>query len=345
MIEIDGSIGGGQLLRTAVGLSALTQKPIKIFNIRKGKRGSKPGLRPQHLTAVKTIGEFCKADIKGLKEGSLEIEFIPKKLRVTDKKIDIGTAGSISLLLQALTPILIFNKKSVALEVIGGTETKWAPTIQYIKYVNYPLINKIGAKLDLRIMEHGYYPKGGGRVIVESKPIKKLNSFICLDRGDIQNIHIRSVCSNLPPHVAERQGRSVLRTIRYYSSDIKTSMSYKSVKSLSSGSSITCYSICENSILGGSALGERGVRAEKIGEMAAEELLLSLKSKAVLDKYMADQILVYLALADGESHIKVEKITDHCKTNIQVIEQILPIMFNIDEQKKEISVKGLGFRP
>jgi len=345
MIEIDGSIGGGQLLRTAIGLSALTIKPVRIINIRKGKKDSKSGLRPQHLTAVKVIGEFCEAEIKGLKEGSPEVEFTPKKLKISDKKIDIGTAGSIGLLLQALTPLLILNKRSVVLEMIGGTETKWAPTIQFIKYVTYPLINKMDASLSLNIIRHGYYPKGGGFVTVESKPTKKLSPFVCLDRGEIQNIHVNSVCGSLPPHVAERQGQSALRTIQYNCPKVKVSMSYKSVKSPSFGSSITCYAVCEKSILGGSALGERGIRAEKVGEMAAEELLDSLKSGAVLDKYMADQILVYLALAEGKSQIRVEEITNHCRTNIHVIEQILPVMFNINEEKKEITVEGIGFKP
>jgi len=344
MIEIDGSIGGGQLLRTAIGLSTLTTKPVRITNIRKGKKDSRHGLRPQHLTAVKVIGEFCQAEIKGLEENSLEVEFTPKRLNVTDKRIDIGTAGNIGLLLQALNPLLIFGKRSVILEMSGGTETKWAPTIQYIKYVTYPLINKMGSNLTLNILRHGYYPKGGGLVTVESQPTKKMSPFVCLDRGEIQSIHIHSFCGSLPPHVAERQGQSTLRTIKYHYPKLKISMSYESVKSPSPGSSVTCYAICESSILGGSALGERGIRAEKVGEFAAEDLLCSLKSDAVLDKYMADQILVYLALAEGKSKVRVEGITDHCRTNIRVIEEILPVMFDIDEEKKEITVEGIGFK-
>jgi len=293
---------------------------------------------------VKTVGEFCQAKIKGLEENSLEVEFVPKKLSVSNKAIDIGTAGNIGLLLQTLTPLLIFNNKSTLLEMIGGTETKWAPTIQYIKYVTYPLLNRIGANLTLNAIRHGYYPKGGGLVTVESKPINKLNPFVCLKRGKIQSIHVHSFCGNLPPHVAERQGRSALRTIQYHYPEVKASMSYESVKSQSPGSSVTCVALCENSILGGDALGEKGIRAEKVGEEAAEDLIRSLKSGAALDKYIADQILVFLALAEGKSRVRVEKITDHCRTNIRVIEQILPVMFDLNKEKKEISVKGIGFK-
>ncbi len=344
MIEIDGSIGGGQLLRTAIGLSALTLKPVRIINIRKGKKRGKPGLRPQHLMGVKITGEFCNAKIKGLKENSLEVEFVPKKLNLTNKTIDIGTAGNIGLLLQTLTPLLVFNNKSIILEVIGGTETKWAPTIQYIKYVTYPLLNQMGANLSLNVIRHGYYPKGGGLVTVETKSSKKLNNFVLLDRGKIQSIHVYSVCGSLPPHVAERQGRSGLNTLQYHFPNVKVSMSYESVKSPSPGSSVTCIASCENSVMGKDALGEKGIRAEKVGELAAEKLLKSLKSGAPLDKYMADQILVFLALAEGESKVRVEEITDHCRTNIGVIEQILPVMFEVNEEKREISVEGKGFR-
>lgn len=342
MIEIDGSIGGGQLLRTAIGLSALTLKPVKIINIRKGKKGI-PGLRPQHLMGVKITGEFCQAEIKGLKEKSLEVEFIPKKLSVSNKTIDIGTAGNIGLLLQTLTPLLIFTKRSIIVEMIGGTETKWAPTIQYIKYITYSLLKRMGANLILNVIRHGYYPKGGGLVTVESTPTRKLNPFVCLERGKIQSMHVHSVCGRLPPHVAERQGRSALSTIQYHYPDVKASMSYESVESASPGSSVTCVASCENSILGGNALGEKGIRAEKVGEQGAEDLLKSLRSLSSLDKYMADQILVFMALAEGKSHIRVEKITDHVRTNIHVIEQMLPVMFEINEGKRKISVEGIGF--
>jgi len=343
MIEIDGSIGGGQLLRTAIGLSALTSESVKITNIRKGKQG-KHGLRPQHLMGIKVVGEFCQAEMKGLKEGSLEVEFTPKKLDVYDKKIDIGTAGNISLLLQTITPLLVFSKKSVTLEIIGGTETKWAPPIQYIKYVTFPILNNMGAELSLEIVKHGYYPKGGGKVLVKSKPIKKLYPIVCMDRGNIQTIHIHSVCGQLPKHVADRQGYSALRMIQYHYSKVKSSLSIKSVDSFSPGSSVTCYAVCENSILGGDCLGERGLKAEIVGQKAAEELIQSLKSKAAFDKHTADQILVFIALAKGKSEVRLEELTDHCRTNTHVIEQILPVLFEVNEEKKEISIEGTGFK-
>ena len=346
MIEIDGALGGGQLLRTAVGLSALRHEPVRIINIRKGKKECKPGLRPQHLIGVKVVKDFCDADVKGLEEGSLEVEFIPKELNISDRSIDIGTAGNIGLLLQTITPLLVFANRPVILEIIGGTETRWAPAIQYIQHVTYPMLEKLGAKLELKIIKHGYYPKGRGRVIVKSKPVKKLRPFVCLERGKIKSIHIDSVCGKLPSHVAERQGKAALRTIQYYYPKTKVSMVYKAVDSVSPGSSVTCYAVCENSILGGDCLGERGLRAEIVGQRAAEELVQSLKSNACLDKYMADQILLFLALAKGKSRVTVEKITNHVLTNIHVIEKILPVEFEVkqnEDKTGEISVRGVGF--
>ncbi len=342
MIDIDGSIGGGQLLRTAIGLSALMNKPVRIRNIRKGKTTDKPGLRPQHIMGIKVAGEFCQADISGLKENSLEVEFIPKRLNVYDKEIDIGTAGSIGLLLQTITPLLIFNDKPVNLKIYGGTETEWAPTIQYIRDVTFPILNMMGAKLSLELIKHGYYPKGGGLVEVKSKPVKKLDPFVCLDRGMIKGVHVSSVCGRLPPNVAERQGKSALSTIQYYYPNTKVSMDYKSVDSFSPGSSVTCYASCENTIIGSDYLGKMGVKAETVGEIAAENLMKSLMSNATLDKYMTDQILVFLTLAKGQSKAKVEEITDHCKTNISVIQEILPIEFKINGNV--IEVEGIDFK-
>ena len=340
MIIIDGSEGGGQLLRTAIGLSALTLEPVKIINIRKGKKGAKPGLRPQHLMGIKIAGEFCDAEMNGLKENSLEVEFKPRKLEVKDRKIDIGTAGSISLLLQTLTPILIFSKRHVKLEITGGTEGKWAPPIQYTRRVTFPLLNRMGANLSLEIIKHGYYPKGGGKVIVESNPVKKLNPFTCLERGKIKEIIIDSVCGSLPEIIAERQAKSALGILEQHYPEVEIKTNHKKVNSLSPGTSVTCVAICENSILGGNCLGERGLRAEIVGERAAESLIKSLESNSALDKYMADQILPFLALAEGESSVTIEEFTDHVRTNIRVIEKILGVKFKREGRK--ISVNGIG---
>lgn len=341
MIEVDGSGGGGQVLRTTIGLSALMQEPVKLFNIRTNKPMGKHGIRPQHLMGVKIVKEFCDAVVHGLEEGSTDLQFTPKKLEVNSGKIDIGTAGSVTLLLQTLFPILIFAKKPVSLEIIGGTEVKWSPTVQYYKNVTIPLINKLGAKLELEVIKHGYYPKGGGKIRIISKPVRKLRSWNCQNRGEIKSIYVESVCGDLPKSIAKRQAESALRLLQYHFPKTKSSIIYKNTNTLSKGSSCTCYAVCENSILGSSYLGERGLKAEIVGREAGEELVKSLERGACLDKYMADQILPFLALANGKSTVLVEGATDHVVTNVKVIEKMLPVKFQV--KGKAISVDGIGW--
>lgn len=344
MIEIDGAIGYGQVLRTTIALSALTLKPIKIFNIRKGR--PKPGLMAQHLTGVKIAGEFCNADIRGLTLGSTEIEFIPKSFNVSDREIDIGTAGSISLLLQTLMPLLIFSKNPVTLEIIGGTAGLGAPTIQFLKYITFPILSKLGMKIpQVEIFKEGFYPRGGGKIKIKFEPIKKLNSVQLSERGKVKSIKGISIAGKLPKHIADRQASAAKKILLDYGFDQVEIDSY-TVETLSPGTSITLFAECENSVLGSDNIGKRGVPAEKIAEKAALELIESIESKASLDKFMGDQIIPFIALADSESKVTVEKITQHCLTNIKVCEQILGVNFSVrgeKEERGEISVKGIGF--
>lgn len=339
MITIDGAIGYGQVLRTALALSALTHEPMKIANIRR-QRG-KPGLQAQHLTGVKVIGEFCNAEIKGAKLGSTEIEFVPKEHAFNDKTIDIGTAGSITLLLQTLTPLLIFSDKQVTLTIKGGTAGLGSPTIEFIKYVTFPMISKLGVPLpEIEIIRQGFYPKGQGIVKVIFNPVGKLNSIKFLDRGDVLNVHGISVIGSLPEHVAERQksGAMTLFSEHGFDSHIQSELE----KTASPGTSITLVAHCENTVLGSDNIGKLGIRAEEIGKQCAEELITSIQSKAALDKWMVDQILIFLALVDGKSEVTVEEVTGHCQTNIRVIEQMLDVKF--ETNKNIISVEGIGYK-
>jgi RNA 3'-phosphate cyclase len=341
MIEIDGSIGYGQVLRTSIALSALTLEPIKIFNIRKDR--PKPGLMPQHLVGVKIAGEFCNAEMKGLELNSTEVEFIPRSFNVTDRKIDIGTAGQISLLLQTLTPLLIFGDKPVTLDITGGTAGLGAPTIEYLKHITFPVISKLGLKQpEVEVVRQGFYPRGGGLVRISIDPVKKLNSVKLTHPGRVEKIKGVSISGSLPEHVATRQAESAKKYLlerNFKDVEINT----ETVETYSQGTSITLWAECENTILGFDYIGKIGVRAEVIGEECAKGLVRTLKSNSALDKFMSDQILVFLALAKDESKIKVEEITEHCQTNMRVTEQILGVKFNVDEEDRKISIEGIGF--
>jgi len=340
MIEIDGSMGYGQLLRTSISLSCLTLKPVKIFNIRKGR--PKPGLMPQHLTGVKVAGEFCNAEIKGLKLYSTEVEFSPKSFNVYDRKIDVGTAGQISLLLQTLTPLLIFSDKEVNLEIIGGTAGLGAPTIQFLQHVTFPLLSKLGVREpEIEVIKEGFYPRGGGIVKIKFFPVKKLKALSLTQRGEVKKIKGISVAGSLPKSVAERQATSAKEILEEKGYEVE--IESKALNTFSPGTSITLWAECENSVLGADNIGKKGTPAERIGEECAKELIKSIESEAALDKFMADQILPFIALAEGRSRIKVEEITEHCATNMKVCEMMLGVKFLVEEKEKVIEVEGIGF--
>ena len=337
MITIDGSIGeaGGQILRTAIGLSSVLLKPVRITNIRKNRPS--PGLKAQHLTGVKIAGEFTNAEIKGLELNSTEIEFIPKSHSIRSRKIDIGTAGSIGLLLQTLMPLLIFADDEVTLDITGGTFGLGSPTIQFLRHITFPMLNKLGVPVpDVEIIREGVYPKGQGQVRITFHPVGKLNPVKILERGDIKSIRGISIVGSLPEDISKRQGNAAKKTLverGYPDAQVEKRVD----DTASPGTSITLWAECENSVLGSDAIGKLGKPAENIGEECAQELIKSLESGAALDKWMSDQIIPFLALAKN-SEVRVEEITDHCGTNMLVIEQILDLKFDIDEKDKIIRV-------
>jgi len=340
MITIDGSEGWGQVLRTAISLSALTLKPVKVTNIRASR--PRPGLMMQHLVGIKTVAEFCDAEVSGLQFGSMEVEFSPRKFDVRDKTIDIGTAGSIPLILQTLTPLLVFADKKVTLEIIGGTAGLGSPTIEYVKYVMFPLLNKLGLPLpEIEILKQGFYPRGGGIVRIGFEPIKLLNYINLVNPGKILSIKGISIAGGLPESVALRQAESAKNVLSKFVDSIQIESA--SVNTYSQGTSITLWAETENSILASDNIGKKGVTAEDIGSEAARELMKSIESKAALDKYMSDQIIPFMALANGKSSITMEELTQHCISNIYVSEKILGCKFSIDRVNKRIEVEGIGF--
>jgi len=341
MIEIDGSIGGGQILRTAVGLSALTLKPFRIINIRKNR--SNPGLKPQHLAGVKVGAELCGAEVRGTKIGSTKLEFVPKSHDFSDKKVDIGTAGSVQLLLQTITPVLIFSDKPVTLKTKGGTAGLGAPTVEYTKFVFFPMLSKLGFSLpEVRILKQGFYPRGGGLVNVKFFPTKQLKSIKLIECGEVKNIHGFSIAGRLPESVANRQANAAKKVL--LDNGFNGVIEFSKVETLSAGTSITIFSKCQNTILGADEIGIIGKRAEKVGEDAATSLVSSINSGNAFDKCMSDQIIPYIALAKGRSEITVEDLNDHVMTNIFATEKILDVEFEVDEKERKIAVEGIGYR-
>ncbi|NWF52800.1 MAG: RNA 3'-phosphate cyclase [Nitrospirae bacterium] len=328
MIEIDGGFGegGGQVLRTSLSLSCLLNKPFRIFNIRIKRK--KPGLMPQHLMGIRALKLISNAKVHGDSVGSIELIFEPSEIKAGEYVFDIGTAGSVSLLLQALLPPLIFAKDRSSLSLRGGTHVPFSPTFHYINEVFIPSLTRLGIDVEASIDNYGFYPKGGGKVRVEILPAEKIAGINLLRRGEIKNLKGVSGVGKLPLSIAERQKDSALKILA--SHGVKADIESLAVTSFGSGTFIFLKAETENCISGFSSLGERGKRAELVGEEVAKSFLDYYSANVCLDTHLADQIVLYLSIAKGESSFTTSEITGHLLTNLWVIKKFLDINYRIE---------------
>ena len=337
MIEIEGSYGegGGQILRTAVALSAFLNSPCKITDIRHGR--PKPGLRPQHLAGVQAVAELSHAEVEGLQLNSQEMTFKPREIAGGELRIDIGTAGAIGLVLQTLMLPAIKAPSPLQLTITGGTDVPWAPTVGYLKEVTLPVLERMDYRAEITVIKRGYYPRGGGEVSVDLKRAD-LSPLQLLDPGEIQMIRGQSHASEAlrDRRVAERQREAAMKVLNKSAFSAEIEVEYGSTKS--PGSGIDLWALAEDTVLGFNALGARGKRAEEVGAEAAAALLRQVESGTALDEWMGDQILPFLAVAGGESAISVPYLTDHLRTNLWVIDHFLPLETHIREEATRVVI-------
>ena len=333
MLEIDGSfgLGGGQILRTAMGLSGFTGIPCKVNNIR--LKHKNPGLREQHIQIAKSVSRVCRGKITGAELGSTEIEFIPGKIQEQEINIKIGATGSIGLILQSI--LVPLSQSGVKVKITGGaTWGKWSPSVIYLKDVLCGLVKEMGYEVSVDIIREGFFPDGGGEVEIITKPAvwKEID---LTQRGGVLSINGISVASEglKEKNVAERQRDAASKTLYEYCR-VLPSMEINYVKTPAIGSGIFLALDTEHQmIIGGSSLGEKRRKPEQIGKQAAKNLIKEYE-KGGLDLFAADQLIPYLAIAGGK--IKVSKITEHCRTNAFVAEKFLNVKVKMEENFIEV---------
>jgi len=330
-LTLDGATGegGGQILRTALTLSMLTGRPFHLARIR--ARRPKPGLMPQHLMAVRAAARLCRARVTGDEKGSGGLQFNPGSITSGEYLFDIGTAGSTGLLAQTLMPALALERAPSRLTLVGGTHVPMSPCYHYLQWQWLPYLRRIGLKADLVMERAGFYPRGGGVLRLQIRPASKLHPLSLHERGKLLEISGLSAVANLPNHIARRQRRQAENRLSPYA---PIHVKEARLDAYGQGTVIALLARFE----GGSgcyvALGEKGKPAEQVGDEAADGLLGYLRSSATVDRYLADQLLLPLALIPGHSRYTAERVTDHLLTNAEVIRAFLP--------EVDIAIERLG---
>jgi RNA 3'-terminal phosphate cyclase (ATP) len=321
MITIDGSYGegGGQIIRTSCALSLITGKPFRIYNVRAGR--ARPGLQPQHLTAVKAAAEIGSAEVDGARAGSQEFTFKPGRVAPGDYTFSIGTAGSTTLVLQTLLPPLMIADAASHLTLGGGTHNVHAPPFEFLQKTFLPLVNRIGPRVSLELERYGFYPPGGGRFHVWIEPGTSRNRVDLQERGEIKAQRARALVVNLPPSIGERELDVVREKLQWSDEQLHLETSNNAY---SPGNVLTIEIESEELTEIFTGIGERGLRAEIVAERAIGEAEQYLAHGAPVGFHLADQLLIPLALAGGGSYLTGPPSL-HTTTNIEIIKRFLPV--------------------
>ena len=348
MLEIDGCVGegGGQILRTSLGLSCLLHMPFRMFNIRKKRR--KPGLMPQHLACIQALTHISHAETEGASINSTEIIFRPGEIVAGDYLFDIGTAGSATLLLQALLPPLLFSsRRSSTITLLGGTHVPFSPPFDYIRGVFLHALRGLGIRLHVSLERYGFYPKGGGIIRAHIPPVGDVRPMNVEERGDFNRISVTSGVADLPLSIATRQREAATRLLK--NSHLHAESEEISVQAYGKGTFIFLQSEAEHAVAGFSSLGAVGKKAEQVGEEAAGDFLKYAASGAGIDPHLADQLILYLSCIPGESLFTTSLITEHLLTNLRITEQFTGFAYSVQGSagtpgKVRFSGEGLSFQ-
>lgn len=359
LINIDGSQGegGGQIVRSSLALSMVTGRPVKIDRVRAGR--AKPGLKQQHLTALRAAQEICQATVTGGVIGSSSFTFHPGEVVPGDYYFSIGTAGSATLLLQTiLMPLLIANRPS-RLILEGGTHNPWAPPFDFLQRSYLALVNRMGPRVTATLERAGFYPAGGGCFLVEIEPAKRaeslthspgtpgdlgLSSFHLLERGEILSRIGRVLLCNLPDHIADRELEELARLVHWESDCLFR----ENIRAHGPGNAVVIEVVSEHVSEVFIGIGERATKAEVVAQRACEEMHDYLIADVPVGPHLADQLLLPMALSAWQSDtpdqrrqgsFRTMRLTDHSKTHIAVLQAFLDIPIAVDDSGDTTIVK------
>ena len=345
MLFIDGSekSGSGTILRYGLAIASLLNKPLQLNNIR-AKR-ARPGLMPQHLKTVQASAELTGGKADGLYKGSRHLTFSPGPfVKGGNFTWDIGTAGSTTLMAQCLVPMAIFSCEPLVLTLHGGLFQDFAPNPFHMKHVLFSLLSRFSVKTELEVITPGYYPKGGGTIRVTIQPNKGLLTPVTLvEQGKIKAIKGISLASHLKQgSVSQRMAEACNKLLEKngYSAEIKCIDDSSAVQK---GAALMVYAITDTGcIIGADMSGKPGLKSEQIGKSVALQLLEDIRSGASVDRFTADQLIIYAALAEGESSYIIPYMTDHIESNLWLVSHLLGASVSVKGQV--ILIKGTGMK-
>jgi RNA 3'-phosphate cyclase len=327
------------VLRVAVAMAAIMDTSLKVTNIRAGRE--KPGLRPSHVTATRAVAELCGAELEGCEVGSPELRFRPEGLRGGSYTFDIGTAGSVALVLQAVLPAAISSGERVEIAVKGGTDVPFAPTIAYVERVLFPVLNQLGANLSIEVVRRGFAPEGGGQVRAVVEPGSSIRPLAPTGGQPKAQVQGEIAVSRIGQDVTDRVRRAMLRRLQGLPvGKVEVDL----VEANGPGISATLWTSRRAGALGSSDIGERGYPAERLGENAAASIARALRADVDVDEHLLDQVLIYCLMATGRSSFTFESMSSHAQTVLDVASEFTNFTREVqnDARRKRMVIEGEG---
>jgi RNA 3'-terminal phosphate cyclase (ATP) len=338
LVAIDGSQGegGGQIVRSAIALSLVTGRGVRIEDIRAGRQ--KPGLMRQHLTAVQAAAEVGRADVEGDEIGSRAVTFVPTTIKPGNYFFRVGTAGSATLVLETVLPALMIADAPSKLILEGGTHNPWAPPFDFLDKSFFPLVNRMGPHIRAELERYGFYPAGGGKFTVWIQPTETLSGFDLLTRGEITSRLVRAIVANLPRHIGERE----IKTIAAKSSWKKKCFDVEEVKNAAGPGNVVLIELESREVTEVfSGFGRPAVRAEKVAAEVLQEARDYLQAEIPVGPHLADQLMLPLGISawqrasgagQGGGSFRTLPLTRHSHTHAAILRQMLGVAVDVEEE-------------